>query len=151
MSESRNNKKIIAAFVVILAVVIIAVGVSMFTDKKDSDTKTPTTSETDNTVNTSQYKDGAYSAEGSYLTPGGTETVTIGITLEDGAVTDTTFASEPQNKKTVEYQGKFKENYMALVVGKAIDEITLSHVSGSSLTSKGFHDALDKIKNQAKN
>jgi hypothetical protein len=37
-----------------------------------------------------------------------------------------------------------------LVVGKSVDEVSLSRVAGSSLTSLGFNNALTQIKEDAK-
>lgn len=157
-SQSKN-RKIIASFVVILAVVLLAFGASLLTKKDDStDSQTPATSESSGSSEGNNksgesgvaYKDGTYEATGSYLTPGGEETIDLTVTIKDNKVVSTSFVSEPKNRQTVEYQGKFKENYTALVVGKNIDEISLTRVSGSSLTSTGFHDALDQIKTQAK-
>ena len=37
-----------------------------------------------------------------------------------------------------------------MVVGKNIDEVAITKVAGSSLTPKGFTDALEKIKADAK-
>lgn len=155
-----KNRKIIASFVIILAVVLLAFGASMLTKKDDTaESQTSHTSESSNSSGgetasevepDAVYKDGTYEATGSYLTPGGEETIDLTVTIKDDKIVSTSFESEPKNRQTVEYQGKFKENYMALVVGKNIDEISLTRVSGSSLTSTGFHDALDQIKEQAK-
>jgi hypothetical protein len=41
-------------------------------------------------------------------------------------------------------------DYKQYVVGKKIDEVQLTKVSGSSLTPQGFNDALAKIKAEAK-
>jgi hypothetical protein len=46
-------------------------------------------------------------------------------------------------------QGKFKEGFEEAVVGKPLDEIALTVVNGSSLTPKGFMDALTKVKLEA--
>ena len=50
----------------------------------------------------------------------------------------------------MEYQDDFVGGYKSQVVGKSIAEIQLGKVSGSSLTSRGFNEALDQIRNQAK-
>ena len=47
-------------------------------------------------------------------------------------------------------QGNFKAGFSELVVGKPVDQVSLSVVNGSSLTPKGFMDALAKIKAEAK-
>ncbi|NED66077.1 calcium-binding protein, partial [Streptomyces sp. SID10244] len=48
-----------------------------------------------------------------------------------------------------EFQGKFASGVDALVVGKNIDDLDVHKVSGSSLTSTGFNDAIDQIKTEA--
>lgn len=98
----------------------------------------------------STYKDGTYTAAGSYQTPETTETVTVTLTLKDDVVTDVSFTGTHNAPETRQYQGQFASGYKQLVVGKNIDEISVSRVSGSSLTSGGFMNALAEIKAQAK-
>jgi uncharacterized protein with FMN-binding domain len=98
----------------------------------------------------STYKDGTYKATGTYRSPGGTEKLGVTITIKGDTVTDsavTNGATEPTGR---EYQTEFIAAYKSFVTGKAIDDISLSRVSGSSLTSGGFNDALSQIKSQAK-
>jgi uncharacterized protein with FMN-binding domain len=97
----------------------------------------------------SNYQDGTYQATGKYISPGGEREIAVSITLEDGLITASTFegfASDPASKR---FQGEFAEGFQPLVVGKNIDELNLQKVSGSSLTPKGFMDALESIKTQA--
>jgi hypothetical protein len=46
-------------------------------------------------------------------------------------------------------QTDFAANYKTQVIGKKIEGLELSKISGSSLTPKGFNDALEKIRSQA--
>ena len=46
-------------------------------------------------------------------------------------------------------QTDFAANYKSFVEGKNIDEVSLTKVSGSSLSPKGFNDAVEQIKEQA--
>lgn len=159
----NKNQKLIASFIVILAVVLVAVGVSMFAKKQDAPSASTTNTQksgtsaadgtsanasTPTTSNTA-YKDGTYTAEDSYTSPGGTEVISVSVTVKDGVVTDTNVEQEANNHESAEYQSAFKQGYKTYVVGKALDAIQLSHVSGSSLTSRGFNNALQQIKNQA--
>jgi hypothetical protein len=98
----------------------------------------------------SQYKDGTYSATGTYHTPESTETVDVTLTVKDGAVADSQVDTSGTNSTSVRYQTEFKNNYKPKVVGKKLDDIQLSRVSGSSLTSGGFNTALEQIKDQAR-
>jgi hypothetical protein len=96
------------------------------------------------------YKDGTYSAQGSYNSPGGPETVDVSLTLKSGSVTDSTVTTSGNSPTGKHYQSMFIDGYKSLVTGKSIDDINLSKVSGSSLTSEGFDNAVAKIKTSAK-
>lgn len=98
---------------------------------------------------TSAYKNGTYTAVGNYTSPGGAETVKVTVTLEDGKIVDSVFEPQATRPMSVKFQGIFGENYKVLVVGKNADEVKLDKVSGSSLTPKGFNDAIEKIKAEA--
>ncbi|WP_104061159.1 hypothetical protein [Arthrobacter sp. 4R501] len=97
----------------------------------------------------SLYQDGTYSADGTYVSPNGTETVGVELTLAAGTVTAVNITQHPSNPNTRKFQGEFAGGIAAQVVGKSIDELNVSKVAGSSLTSGGFNQALDKIKSEA--
>lgn len=97
----------------------------------------------------SPYKDGTYSADGSYVSPNGNEKVGVELTLADGVVTDVNITQHPSNPNTRKFQGEFASGIAGQVVGKNIDELNVSKVAGSSLTSGGFNDAVQKIKSEA--
>lgn len=97
----------------------------------------------------SPYVDGTYSADGTYVSPNGTETVGVELTLASGTVTAVNITQHPSNPNTRKFQGEFAGGIAAQVVGKNIDELKVSKVAGSSLTSGGFNQALDKIKAEA--
>lgn len=97
----------------------------------------------------SLYQDGTYSADGTYVSPNGTETVGVELTLASGTVTAVNITQHPSNPNTRKFQGEFAGGIAAQVVGKSIDELNVSKVAGSSLTSGGFNQALDKIKAEA--
>ncbi|NYD76613.1 FMN-binding protein [Arthrobacter cupressi] len=102
------------------------------------------------TGGTSGYKDGTYSADGHYESPNGTETVGVQLTLAGGTVTAVEITTHPTNPNTRKFQGEFKDGIAAQIVGKKLDELSVSKVSGSSLTSGGFNEAVKSIKAQAK-
>ncbi len=56
---------------------------------------------------------------------------------------------DPKAPETERYQGEFIDGIADEVVGKPIDELNVSRVAGSSLTSGGFNDAVASIKEQA--
>lgn len=95
------------------------------------------------------YKDGTYSADGNYVSPNGTETVGVTLTLAGGAVSDVQITQHPSNPNTRKFQGEFAGGIQSQIVGKSLDEIKVSKVAGSSLTSGGFNQAVEKIKSEA--
>lgn len=97
-----------------------------------------------------EYKDGTYTATGSYQSPGGEESVEITLTIAGDTITDATGKSNATRPQSVEYQGQFLSNFAGQIVGKNVDQVSLSKVAGSSLTSGGFNQALQTIKTDAK-
>jgi uncharacterized protein with FMN-binding domain len=97
-----------------------------------------------------KYKNGTYTAEGNYISPGGDEQILVKLTLKDEVIKDSQVESKAVRPSSKKFQKIFIENYKQFVIGKKIDEIKLDKVSGSSLTPKGFNDALEKIKKEAK-
>jgi len=95
------------------------------------------------------YADGTYTADGSYATPESVETITVTVTLENDVITAVEVTGNPTKRESEQYQGKFIGGISAEVVGKNIDDISVSRVAGSSLTSGGFNEAIDAIKAEA--
>lgn len=95
------------------------------------------------------YADGTYTANGSYFTPGGKESIGLSVTLKFGAILSASLEERASGGETAIYQGKFAAGYKPLVIGKNIDDIKLDRVAGSSLTSDGFNTALESIKRDA--
>jgi hypothetical protein len=97
----------------------------------------------------SPYVDGQYSAIGDYQSPGGKQEIGVTVTLSNSVITALTLDTSNTTGPSAEFQGKFSSGIDDLVVGKSIDELSVSKVSGSSLTSIGFNDAIDQIKTEA--
>ncbi len=95
------------------------------------------------------YADGTYTAEGSYATPESVETVTVTLTLAEDVVTEVEVTGNPQARESEQYQSQFIGGIKNEVVGKSLDEVSVSRVSGSSLTSGGFMQAVELIKAEA--
>lgn len=96
-----------------------------------------------------EYADGTYEAEGDYTSPAGPSHVTVELTIADDlvtAVTVTPLATDPTSKG---FQTQFADGISDAIVGQDIDTLNVSRVGGSSLTSGGFHDALEQIKAEA--
>ncbi len=98
---------------------------------------------------TPAYADGTYSAEGSYATPESVETISVTVTLEDDVITSVEVTGDPSRPESEQYQGQFIGGISEAVVGQDIDEISVSRVAGSSLTSGGFNEAIEAIKAEA--
>lgn len=110
----------------------------------------PTGSSAIATTGATTYKDGTYSADGTYTSPNGQETVGVELTLAADKVSAVNITVHPSNPNTKKFQGEFASGIVAQIVGKDVDELKVSKVAGSSLTSGGFNDALEQIKSQAK-
>ena len=104
---------------------------------------------TNTTSKTSRYKNGTYSLTTSYESPAGAENMGVSITLKNDIVVDSSFTPMANDGRSSRYQQGFASGYKSYVVGKNIDSINLDAVSGASLTSAGFNDALLQIKAKA--
>ncbi len=111
----------------------------------------PSTSAAADTSSTSgAYKDGTYEATGQYATPESVETIDVTLTVAGDTVTAVEVTGDPQAAESKRYQGEFIGGIQSEVVGKKLDELSVSKVAGSSLTSGGFNKAVDTIKTEAK-
>lgn len=158
----QTNKFILPSVaVVVLAIAAIAV----YANREDetagnvSVTATPTSAATaasstpsatsTATSSTSKYKDGSYTSSGTYVSPGGSRSVTVTLTLANDVVVASQVTGSGDDATTRQFQDDFIESHKTFVVGKNIDTLSLAKVSGSSLTSKGFNAALAQIKTQS--
>ena len=148
-SHQPNEK--IAAGIGIFLITLIIVGVIVVTAHD-----TPMVADTTTTMQpaspqqpTHAYKNGTYTESGSYSSPAGRESIGVTLTLSSGMISDATVVRQATDQTASSYQGIFIGGYKSLVVGKPIDSVSLSNVAGSSLTPKGFMDALSKIKTDA--
>ena len=107
------------------------------------------TGSTGSDTGSGSYADGTYSADGSYATPDSVETISVTVTLEDDVITAVEVTGDPQKRESEQYQSQFIGGIADVVVGQDIDEIQVSRVAGSSLTSGGFNEAIETIKSEA--
>lgn len=105
---------------------------------------------TGSATTTGAYVDGTYEATGQYATPESVETVDVTLTLAGDTITDVSVTGDPQAAESKRYQSEFIGGIADEVVGKKLDEIAVSKVAGSSLTSGGFNNAVETIKSEAK-
>jgi hypothetical protein len=102
------------------------------------------------TPSAASYKDGSYTATGSYASPAGMDTMGVTLVIENDIVKSVSIDKQATNEGSIYWQGMFADGISALVVGKSLDSIeNLSAVNGSSLTPKGFAEALELIKAEA--
>lgn len=163
MSRSLTTKYALGALAGLSLVGTLA-GCSSATDAATDDTTTGTDSSSESSTDTgtdsadattegatgdSSYTDGTYDAEGEYTSPGGTESISVELTLESGVVTAVTVTPEATSGNAVRYQNEFADGIAAEVVGENIDDLDVDRVAGSSLTSGGFNEAVETIKADA--
>jgi uncharacterized protein with FMN-binding domain len=126
-----------------------SVDAMMPADGTSSSSWSATSSESAMAPSAAAYKDGTFAATGGYQSPAGPETVDVSLTLKNGTITDATFKGNATGPMSIKNQGKFAAGFKEQVVGKSIDSLSLGVVNGSSLTPKGFMDAVEKIKAEA--
>ncbi|WOF24338.1 FMN-binding protein [Microbacterium betulae] len=122
---------------------------SSTTTESPTSSSAPTTEATTEAASGSDYADGTYTAEGSYQTPQSVEEISVTVTLEDDVVTAVEVTGQPQASESQQYQSQFIGGIADEVVGLDIDELSVSRVAGSSLTSTGFNAAIEEIKTEA--
>lgn len=160
MNKSNSKEEInkLGAGLTLLVLTVVIVGTVVISRPKATlaSTQATNTITSSSTSNSSQapasgsgYKDGTYSAIGRYDSPGGTEAVKVSLTLMGDKVSASSVQSGANDPTALSYQTIFIGNYKSFVVGKKINTIKVSNVSGSSLTSQGFNDALKQIEHQA--
>jgi len=161
MQETKSPNKAIVAIIIIVLLAAVVAGTTYVINGRSSETdesgtSTPVLTETQSSADSSTstdtpvaYKDGSYSATGSYSSPGGQEEVKVSLTLASGVISEVNVTTDAASGTSAQYQSDFKDNYKELVVGKKISDVKLSRVAGSSLTSTGFNNALEQIKNTA--
>lgn len=100
-------------------------------------------------MSATSWRDGTYQSSGGYQSPNGPETVDVTITVANNVITEIAVTPNASNSTSKRYQGQFAEGISAETVGKPLDALSVSRVSGSSLTSGGFNQALEAIKADA--
>jgi uncharacterized protein with FMN-binding domain len=157
MEPSKNNLAKPLTFAGIILLIAGIVGLTSMNKGAPADTtNTPaagtestTTTTPTPTVSTTRYKDGTYTADGNYISPGGAEKVVVALTVKNEIVVDSVLTIKAERPISVDKQTVFAAEYKQYVIGKKLDDISVGKVSGASLTPKGFNDAVEKIKVQA--
>mgnify|MGYP001584885202 FL=1 len=148
----KSNKSVLVISLVVVALIIFSLSRGKDEDKTVMEALPVSTEQPikEEVIAMNDYKDGVYEVKGDYVSPGGDEQIDVKLTLKGNVVSEAEVVSLAVRPNSVKFQGQFVAGYKEFVVGKNIDEINIQKVSGSSLTPKGFKDALEKIKVQAK-
>jgi uncharacterized protein with FMN-binding domain len=133
----------------VMGIAVLAGCSSTPTAEPTGDTGSSPQAETGTSSGAGTYADGTYTAEGSYATPESVETISVTVTLADSVVTSVEVTGDPTKRESEQYQSQFIGGISDEVVGKNLDDISVSRVAGSSLTSGGFTEAIDAIKAEA--
>jgi hypothetical protein len=157
-----NNKKIAATLGLLAIVIVIGAGITLGARKsKDGSaasastatTSTPSTSTTSRTGTSGSgasttFKNGTYSATGSYRAPDGTQQIGITLTIAGDAVTSASAKNEAQGRQSSQYEDEFISDFTSQVVGMKVDSISI--FTRATLTVAGFDNALQNIESQAR-
>lgn len=98
-----------------------------------------------------RYRDGSFRADGAYQSPAGDESIIVVMQLENDIVTEVEIGLYPTSATSSTYQDLFAGGIAEKVIGTDIDDLDVTVVAGSSLTSIGFRAAVDTIKAEALN
>ncbi len=155
-TQPRQNKKPLA--ILATAAVLIVGGVIAFANGlfKPADTAPAPVTNDDNDTDTNgqgtqstKYKNGVYTITETYPSPGGNEQFGLSFTISGDKVVSASFTPKPVSPVGKTLQDKFNAEFKQYVVGKSVDEISISVISGASLTSAAFMKAMANIKAQA--
>lgn len=154
MSVRSNRKKVLIP----LAVVSLGIGLFLAVSKRGAPVATPnaapeiptTTPPTTANQAAANFKDGTFTVPSDYVSPGGQDSIDVTLTLAGSVVTDASVTGHPSNPKSQEYQDGFTAAYKPLVVGKRLDQLQLDRVSGASLTTAAFNQAVAQVEAQTR-
>lgn len=101
-------------------------------------------------VKVTRYADGTYTKTGLYLSPAGTDSVTVTVTVKDDVVQDVNVVGGgTNNEASINFQKLFIGGVNSQVVGKKLADVKAGVVNGSSLTGDGFNEAIAAIQASA--
>lgn len=151
--HASNNK---APFVIGATATLASLGLLAYQAVKPQSTPQTETEPTPSSVTqpvvepvvTTTQTGKTYTAVGEYTSPAGEEEIGVTITIDSGIIKDAGVEVKATNQFSKKWQGVFQSSFKQLVIGKDIATLKLDAVSGSSLTPKGFNDAVEKIKAQ---
>lgn len=109
----------------------------------------PVTPSVPNVTVTTKYKDGTYTKVGSYQSPGGTDSITVTVTVKNDVVESVSLINGAISGTSQYYENLFIDGVSAQVVGKKLDSVSVGKVNGASLTGNGFNNAVTQIRTAA--
>lgn len=93
--------------------------------------------------------DNTYTTTVEYDVPEGTESNSFSLVIKDGIISSIEVGITTTNKASLKYQQDFAKNITSIVVGQKISELkTIDRVSGASVTTTAFNDALLRLQQQ---
>lgn len=102
-------------------------------------------------VTTYNYMNGIYTVLQKYTVEGKQDSITVQLTIQNDYASDLTDTYTYSSTKSKSYQDSFESKIRSLIVGKAINNISVSRVGGASVTTDAFNQAFSQIKNNARN
>lgn len=159
----------------VLAGIIIVAVIGFFVYWMGNSSATPvvdnSNSNTDNTIGNNQtsaaqettnpngtttsiasgYKDGTYSSTQSYMSPGGSDSLGVTVTLKNNLISQVSVKNMANDGTSKMYQNRFIGAIQSVVAGKSITNLKVGVVSGASLASNAFNAALAQVRTQASN
>ncbi|MGH7237549.1 MAG: hypothetical protein ACREGF_03375, partial [Candidatus Saccharimonadales bacterium] len=124
-------KRLQASLALLILTAVIVGGVVVLPDKNNQSSQMPVALKINpNAPNNSMYKNGTYSAIGSYNSPGGEESIKVTLKFINGQVAQASFVSGSNSATSASYQQLFINKYKTGLIGQPIKNIKVSSVSG---------------------
>lgn len=150
--QEKKSTGVVIGTVLALIVAVLAYGFYKYT-RKDNEKIEPVVlpkETSQETTVTYVFKDGDYTSIGNYNSPGGAEEIGVKVSVKQDVITDASIEVKSSRPVSKNWQTTVANSIKSVVVGKKLNEVVLDKVSGSSLTPKGWNDAIVKIQAQAK-
>jgi cytoskeletal protein RodZ len=99
-------------------------------------------------ADTNRYTNGTYRTQSTYRTPEGTYVMDVTLVIANDSVTSASLSFDADGARSG-YSKRFTSGYQNQVIGKNLEGLNLSRVSGASLTTNAYNNALNNIRSQA--
>jgi major membrane immunogen (membrane-anchored lipoprotein) len=94
-------------------------------------------------------RDGSYQVTQKYRTPEGTSAAVFAITISNGLISQATTTYQSGDRESQKYVSLYNAGFGTATIGKSLKDIDEVYISGASLTSAAFDQALVSLKQQA--